>query len=156
MSWPAQESTKALPVLLLRWIAFLPVAFASAWLAWIVMNVLGRWSLTFAGVEAGSFFDLVFQTTTAHAVMGGVFVVIGTKIAPTHRRVVIFILAGIAVLLSGASVFAGAVVQDWWAMAGAVSTAVGAGGALYAVHHDASFRAEYFGTDSDLGPAADA
>jgi len=39
----------------LRWIGFLPVAGVAAWLAWIVVNILGRFSLGFVGIGPEDF-----------------------------------------------------------------------------------------------------
>ena len=141
-------------VVALRWTAFLPAAFAGAWLVWILVVLLSRWSLAWAGVESGSFFDQLFQTTTAHAVLGFAFVVIGAKVAPGHRRVVVFVLAGVSVLLCGALLLLAIIVRDGWAIAGAIFTTLGAGGALYSVHYDEAFRREYFADDPELGLAS--
>jgi hypothetical protein len=136
----------------LRWIAFLPAAFVGAWVTWIVVSVLSRWSLGYAGVESGSFLDTVFQTTSAHAIMGGAFVVIGTKIAPPgQRRIVVYVLAGVAVLACGMLLVPAIMTRNWWSVIGAVFTALGAGGVLYAVHHDEGFRRDYFANDPELG-----
>jgi hypothetical protein len=102
------------------------------------------------GVESGSLFDRLFQTTTAHAILGLVFVIIGTKVAPGHRGVVVYVLSGIAVLACGALLFPAVLVRDGWAIIGSIFTALGAGGALYSAHHDPGFRREFFGEDLEL------
>ena len=141
-------------VVAFRWIAFLPAAVLGAWVLWILVTLLSRWSLGWVGVESGSFVDQVFQATTAHAILGLAFVVIGAKVAPGHRRAVVYVLAGIAVLGCGWLLFPAVITRNGWAIVGAIFTALGACGALYSVQHDEGFRRDFFASDPEIGVAS--
>ena len=75
--------TKALEAL--RWLACVPGAVLCAWISFMVMQVLGRFSLSYAGVEPGDFWFSFSSSTIDHGVMGGVFVYIGARIAPRRN-----------------------------------------------------------------------
>jgi hypothetical protein len=67
-----------------RWVAFLPIAFLAAWLAWVlskfVNSMTGGW--LHPVVERGAIVAL------ASATMGAAFVYVGAKIAPAYRTTV--------------------------------------------------------------------
>ena len=138
----------------LRWIAFVPAAIAGALLASMLLALLSRVSMAFAGIATGSFFDQLFLTTTANVVLGLAFVVIGAKVAPGHRRVVVYVLAGLAVLACGAMLTLAVVAGDGWSIVGTICTALGAGGALYYAQHDPAFRRDFFGDDPEFSSDA--
>lgn len=141
---PLQPAPPQHPAMLvLRWIGFLPAAAVAASVAWIAVGILGRIGLSYAGVESGSFIDQLYFATTGHGIMGGVFVLVGTKVAPAHRIVVAYVLAGLSLLLCGFALFPALIVADAWAIVGAISTAIGSGLVLYAMHFDASFREDF-------------
>lgn len=118
----------------LRWIGFVPVAVLAAWLAWIVVNILGRFSLSWAGIGPEDFQGKLYFMTAGHAAMGATFVYIGAKIAPYHRVLVAFILGGIGIIVAGFLLFPAVMVRDWWAVWGGLFVAIGAGAVVYAVH----------------------
>jgi hypothetical protein len=66
----------------------------------------------------------------------------------------VFVLAGVAVLLCGALLLLAVMTSNGWAIVGAIFTALGAGGALYSVHHDETFRRDFFADDPELGFAS--
>ncbi|MDQ1351919.1 MAG: hypothetical protein QG657_2225, partial [Acidobacteriota bacterium] len=82
----------------LRWIAFIPGAALGAWLAWIVLNILGRFSFSYAGVEPDSFIAQLYFNTAGHAAMGAAFVYVGAKIVPSYQRAVAYVLAGLGLV----------------------------------------------------------
>ena len=126
------QSNKALD--LLRWIGFLPVAVLAAWLAWIVVNILGRFSLGWAGITPEDFQGKLYFVTVGHAAMGAAFVYVGAKIAPYHKVVVSFILGGTGIIVAGFLLFPAVMVKDWWAVWGGLCVAIGAGVVVYSVH----------------------
>lgn len=73
----ATRPHKALDVL--RWTAFLPLATLAAWVAWILVNILGRFSLGYVGVESDDLLSKFYFNTAGHAAMGGVFVYVGAN-----------------------------------------------------------------------------
>lgn len=126
------QGNKALDVL--RWIGFLPVTVLAAWLAWYVVNILGRFSLGFVGIGTEDFQGKLYFMTAGHAAMGAAFVYVGAKIAPYHRVVVAFILGGIGIIVAGFLLFPAVMVRDWWAVWGGLFVAIGAGVVVYFVH----------------------
>lgn len=127
-----EKSNKALDVL--RWLGFLPVAVLAAWLAWIAVNILGRFSLGWAGITPEDFQGKLYFMTAGHAAMGAAFVYVGAKIVPAHRVIVAFILGGIGIVVSGFLLFPAVMVRDWWAVWGGLFVAIGAGAVVWAVH----------------------
>lgn len=126
------QSNKALDVL--RWIGFLPAALLAAWLAWILINVLGRLSLSWAGVDPEGFQGKLQSMVVGHTAMGAVFVYVGAKIAPYHKVVVAFILGGIGIVMAGFLLFPAVMTKNWWAVGGGLFVAIGAGLVIYTVH----------------------
>ena len=121
-------------VIFFRWAGFLPAAFLAAWLAWIVINILGRFSLGYVGVTAEDFQGKLYFMTAGHAAMGAAFVYVGAKIAPAYRVIVAFVMGGIAIVVSGFLLFPAVMVKDWWAVWGGFFVAIGAGIVVWAVH----------------------
>ncbi len=126
------QRNKAFDVL--RWIGFLPVAVLAAWVAWYVVNILGRFSLGFVGIGPEDFQGKLYFMTAGHSAMGAAFVYVGAKIAPYHLVVVAFILGGIGIIVAGFLLFPAVMVRDWWAVWGGLFFAIGAGAVVYFVH----------------------
>ena len=121
-------------VQVLRWLALLPASFLAAWLGWILINLLGRFSLSFAGVDSESFMAQLYFNTAGHSAAGAAFVFAGAKTAPMRHNLVAFVLGGLAILISGFLLFPSIVTGDAWAMWGAVCVAAGAGFVVYFAH----------------------
>ena len=96
-------SNKAIVVI--RWIVFLPIAFFAAWLGWILINVLGRFSLSFVGFDADSFLGQYYFNSAGSVAMGAAFVYIGAIIAPSHQKNVAYALAGLGLVIGGFLLF---------------------------------------------------
>ena len=118
----------------LRWIALLPGSVICAWAACLVLNILGRFSMSYVYVEADSLLAQFYFNTAGSAAMGVAFVYFGTQIAPSHRRATAFVLASIGLVFVGASILAGIMVSNGWAIWSAVCTGVGAGAILYSIY----------------------
>lgn len=127
-----ERSNIALDVL--RWVGFLPVAVLAAWLGWIAVNILGRFSLGWTGITPEDFRGKLYFMTVGHAAMGAAFVYVGAKIAPAHRVIVAFILGGIGIVVSGFFLFPAVMVRDWWAVWSGLFVAIGAGAVVWTVH----------------------
>jgi len=128
------ETTQNRAIIVLRWIALAPGALLASWLAWILVNVIGRFGLNYAMVEPNSFLAQLYFNTAGHAAMGAAFVYVGARIAPAHHRVIAYILAGLGLVLSGFLLFPSIMVQNLWAIWGAICTALGVGGVTYYIH----------------------
>lgn len=127
-------SAKSNAVRTLRWIAVLPAAILAAWLAWILVNILGRLSLGYAGVEPDSFLGELYFNSTGHLAIGATFVYAAAKVAPLHRKVVAYVLAALGLVISGFLLFPAIMIGSGWAIWGGVCVAVGVGAVAYAVH----------------------
>lgn len=109
-------------VVVLRWVAVLPASILAAWLGWIAINLLGRFSLTMTHVDTESFLAQLYFSTTGHFVMGAAFVFAGGKVAPSAKVVVAYILGGLAILVSGFLLFPAIIAGDGWAIWGGFSS----------------------------------
>lgn len=118
---------------ILRWIVFMPCAFLGAQLAWILINILGRFSLSFVGIYADSFLGQFYFNTAGSSAMGAAFVYIGTVISPSHRKIVAYILAGVGLITGGFGLFASVMVEDGWATWGAFCMIGGVGAVTYLI-----------------------
>jgi hypothetical protein len=107
-----------------RWVAFLPVAFVAAWLAWILskffntMYTGGIWLLP-NFVERGAIEAL------ASGVMGAAFVYAGAITAPAHRTKVAYFLSALGLAIMGTSVYFAVLVSNYWAIWGAAWAILG-------------------------------
>lgn len=107
-------SNKVIDVL--RWVVFIPGAALGAWLAWILLNILGKFSLSYAGFDPDSFIGQLYFNTAGHAAMGAAFVFIGAKIAPSYRKIIAYCLAGVGLVISGFMLFPAIMIKNYWAI----------------------------------------
>ncbi|ODS32282.1 MAG: hypothetical protein SCARUB_02584 [Candidatus Scalindua rubra] len=122
------------PISLLRWIVFLPGALGAAWLAWILINFLGRFSLGYVGIQSDSFLGQFYFNTAGHAAMGAAFVFVGAYITPSHRKVVAYCFAGIGLVISGFMLFPSIAVKNYWAIWGSLCVVLGIGAVTYSIY----------------------
>ena len=118
--------------IILRWLAFLPGAVAAAILANVALNLVNRLLMFLNGQNPDSILNKIWLDVVVNALVGVVFVYAGSKIAPSHRKPVSYVLAFITVLFAGASSFLAIRQHDWWALVGCVVTAAGAAYVAYA------------------------
>ena len=118
----------------LRWIVFIPLASLSAWLAWIIFNFLGKFSFFYAGADIDSFLGQLYLNTIGHIAMGAAFVYAGAKIVPSHKLIVVYVLAGLGLVFSGILLYPAVMVADWWAVWGGVSLIAGIGIIVYSIY----------------------
>lgn len=128
------EDNKAKLVAVLRWSAFVPGALLSAWLAWIVVNILNRFSLGYMGIDLDSFMARLSLESTAHAAMGAAFVYVGAKIAPANRIIVAYCMAGVGLIISGFMLFPAIMVKNYWAIWGGICVIGGIGAVTYSIY----------------------
>jgi hypothetical protein len=113
---------------------FFPGAVLGAWLAWILLNTLGKFSLSFVGFEPNSFIGQLYFNTAGHAAMGAAFVYLGARIAPCYQRIVAYVLGGLGLVLGGGAVLPAIMVGSGWAIWGLVCTVIGLGAVVYSIH----------------------
>ena len=119
---------------MLRWIAFLPSAFAAGVLAGIVVNLLGQFSLGYVGLTPDDFLGQLYFVTSSSAATGAAFVYCGARVAPAKRLYVAFILGGVGLVWTGLTLFYALHAMTWWDVWGIVSTTIGIGGVLFSIH----------------------
>ncbi len=129
-----KQKAKSKTLDILRWIVLLPGAAISSWLGWIILNILGRFSLGYVGVSPHSLLGQFYYNTAGHAIMGAAFVYVGAKIAPSYRRIVAYVLAGLGLVLAGFFLFPAIMVRDGWAIWGAICIINGVGATAYLIH----------------------
>lgn len=129
-----EEQSTFSTISVLRWIVFLPGAVGSAWLAWILINILGRFSLVYAGVQSDSFLGQFYFNTAGHAAMAAAFVFIGAKIAPSYRRIIVYCLAGVGLVISGFMLFSAIMIKNYWAIWGGLCVIIGVGAVTYSIY----------------------
>ena len=120
-------------LLILRWIAFLPCALLASWIVWFIVVLLNRISMRMAGINPDSFLFRVFIEYISDAVMGAAFVYTGTKIIPSYKRVISYILASIGMVLGGFLLFPSILIADYWAIWSCLSLAFGVGITAFSV-----------------------
>lgn len=69
----------------------------------------------------------------SNAIAGAVFVYVGARIAPGHRKVVTYILAAIAILIAGFLAYPAIVQENWLHVISVMGMASGAGLIAYKV-----------------------
>ena len=128
------ENKSSSPISILRWIVFLPGAPGAAWLAWVLINILGRFSLGYVGIQSNSFLGQFYFNTAGQAAMGAAFVFVGAYIAPYHRKFVAYCLAGIGFVISGFMLFPAIMVKNYWAIWGSLCVVLGVGAVTYSIY----------------------
>ena len=83
---------------ILRWIVLLPSALLAGWLGWLVVSFVNRISFGMMGINPDSFFSRIFIEGVSHGVLGAGVVYVSAKVAPTHKVIVVFVMAGLSVL----------------------------------------------------------
>ena len=116
-----------------RWLAVFPGAVAASWGAWILINFLNRLTMVFQGFDPDSFLGRAYIETVSGLAMGVAFVYAGAKTAPANCKKVAFILSGIALFLSGVTLFPAILKPDYWAIWSCLCVGFGAGAVAYSV-----------------------
>ena len=120
-------------VIALRWLGFVPGAFAAAWLAWLLALFGYKLSMSGIGMNPDGFINKLVIEIVSNGAMGAAFVYAGSRIAPSNRKVIAYVLAFVAVLIAGFLAFPAIAQQDWWAVVGVITMAGGAGLVVYQV-----------------------
>ncbi len=121
-------------IVALRWIAVLPAAAVAGYVAWLLVNLLNRVTFFFQGLDPNSLFNRAFIEAASGLAMGAATVYVGAKVAPFHRAVVVFLLAGLSILAAGFLLFPAIVARSGWAIYSAIWWAIGAGAVAWAVY----------------------
>ncbi|MDW7761503.1 MAG: hypothetical protein SCM96_12835 [Acidobacteriota bacterium] len=107
-------------VLILRWIAFIPLAITASVLGWYLVNILGRLGLYFVQFDTESFIAQLYFNAAGNTAMAIAFVYTGSKIAPLHNKTVAYFLSVVWLVFSGFALYAGIMVKNSWAIFGGI------------------------------------
>lgn len=118
----------------LRWLAVIPGAIAAGWLGWFVVVLLNRLTFSLQYMNPDSFLGRAFIDAVSSAIMGIASVYAGARIAPSHRREVVFGLAGLTLLGVGFLLFPAIKLGSGWAIYSAIWWVGGAAGIAYAFY----------------------
>ena len=132
------ENQSSLPLTILRWIAFLPGAFLAAGVTWFLLFFLSPAVFLSVGRDANSFFSLVLRQLFSSAAMGAAFVYIGAKIAPFHKKMVVYVLAALCSILAVVSLPPAIMIGNYWETWGLICLIFGAGATAYNVGNGAT------------------
>ncbi len=119
---------------ILRWVIFLPTSLIAGYLAWLAVTFLNRWSMEGVGVDPDSFVAHAFIEYVSNLVMGAACVFVAAKIAPSHRVLVAFLMAGLVILGAGFALFPAITTRNYWAMFADGAFALGAGAVVWSVY----------------------
>lgn len=128
----AERTSKEKALSILRWIVMLPAAAGGSLLAYYIVDILNRLGMARYG-DPDSFMGKVFTQWASNLALGAAFVFIATYIAPSFKKQVAIFMAGLALLLSGATLFAAILTRDYWAMFATVCLNVGSIGVAYTI-----------------------
>ncbi len=122
---PPAPTPKQTFVRVLRWIAVLPAAILGGFIANILFLLINK--ITMLGyIDPNSFMAKLFLAIAGGAVFGASIVYVAAYVAPSHRKPVAVVFAGLVVLLSGLSLLFVISRHDWW---GLLNLITGIGGA---------------------------
>jgi hypothetical protein len=118
----------------LRWLVTLPAAAAAGYVAWFLVRLLNRATFFFQGLDPDSLLSRAFIEAVSNGMLGAAFVYAGAKAAPSHKRAVVFVLAGLIVLAGGFALFPAILARSGWAIYAAAWLVVGACGVAWSVY----------------------
>lgn len=121
-------------IVILRWVAVLPAAAAAGYVGWLLIVLLNRISFSMSGVDPDSFLGRAFIEAASSAVMGAAIVYAGAKTAPSHRRIVVFVMAVLALVSAGVLLYPALLMRSGWAIYSVVWWILGAGGVAWSVY----------------------
>jgi hypothetical protein len=116
-----------------RWIAFGPVAALAAFVTPFTVKLINRLGLFWVGLDPDWLLSRAYIEALAGLGMGAVFVYVGARVAPNHKRNATVTLAGVALVLTGGALFADLLVADYWAVWQGAFFAVGACAVSYSI-----------------------
>lgn len=111
------NAPKEKALLVLRWVAMLPAAIIGSWLAYYLVLLINRVTMTMmVFFDPDSFLGKGYLQWVGNMVLGASFVYISVYIAPSFKKQVGIIMGGLVLLLSGFFLFAAIMTQNYWAI----------------------------------------
>jgi len=121
-------------IITLRWIAFLPAAFAGAIIAHFIGRLFTFLSSSLSGND--SWFTFIINEFIANGIFGAAFVFAGCSVAPSQRKAIAMVLGGILLFLSGASFFISIAREEWITIWAIIAMNAGSGTVVYSIFTD--------------------
>ena len=109
-----------------RWIALGPAAALAALITPALVKYVNRLSLYAAGFDPDSSLGRAYIEALAGLAAGAVFVYVGARVAPDHRRNVAITLAAIGLFVTGAAILGDLIAAHYWLALQGVCAAIGA------------------------------
>jgi hypothetical protein len=116
-----------------RWLAVLPGAIIALILSYAVVRLFIGISNWFVGVSQDSFYMKITEIGIA-GLSGYYFVYIGSKIAPSNKKTVAYVLTGIIFLLGGMTIMFDLQQSRYYEAIASAATAIGGMVLLYSVN----------------------
>ncbi|MBN8577400.1 MAG: hypothetical protein J0L66_10690 [Cytophagales bacterium] len=86
------------------WVSVLPAAILGMMLAYGLWRILHYISAA-RFIDTDSWLNTVFTDIMSNFIAGAAFVYIGSRVAPTDRKIVAIVLTGLLLVVSGSSLF---------------------------------------------------
>jgi len=118
----------------LRWVAVLPAAILAAFVASIALTLLGWWNAGAMYLNPEAFLVRLPNTILKSLAEVAAFLIVGAIVAPSHRKIVVYVLGGLGLLSSGASCLTSLMRADYWLVFAHAVGAFGLGVAMYGAH----------------------
>ena len=101
----------------IRWILFLPASLISS----LLSDALLRFLHNIMIINHNSWLDVIYKEIMCSGVLGVVFIYVGTLVAPKKKIVVAYVLTGFLLILSGMSLLACFLTQEYFSLINIVS-----------------------------------
>lgn len=109
----------------LRWIAVLPAAVLAGAIMPTILLGIGPYQLS------EDFLSRIFLIIASSWAGAAAFTFCGALVAPSHQKLVLFVLGGFGLMVSGCLIFYFLLRSDYWGLLSGVATAVALGVCMY-------------------------
>ena len=111
-----------------RWICFLPAALLAAVIVRLLVAALNRFTFGVTLLlDPDSFLARVFIEFISDSAMGAAFVYVGARVAPSHHKIVAYVLAGVGLVAAGFLLFPAVEDSNYWVVWNVFSLILGIG-----------------------------
>ena len=131
-------SAKTTPIVVCRWVVFLPAAVLASVVAYYVawFMVVCSWTY-FVDPNWGSFIGCLVRYTVPNAVAGASVVGVAWVVAPSRKKVVVVVVAGLVLFVSGGLAIPSLSAGDSWGLYCLVVTNFGSIGSAVGILQEA-------------------
>ena len=112
-------------IYILRWIIVTPGAIFGAWLSYFVITTINRITMS-RFINPDIFLSKLYLESTGQLLLGLAFVYCASKIAPDHKKRVVFFSTILMAILMGICLFPAIMTKNYWAIYGCIMVTIGA------------------------------